>query len=241
MIQHPDFGEIKFEKTLTLRRLSVRILPDSLHVRLPWGSSEKAALQWIETEKQKILKKQQQLKEKLQKKGILISPENPLTTLTFGIIAKPANRETVFFSFKEKTLTIEFPQHKDCTSAAMQKIFWNGINYFLRREAQRILPPRVQYLADLHHFTYAKVSIRSSTSRWGSCAGKKDLKKNINLSFYLLLVPPHLIDYVLLHELCHTREMNHSPLFWAQMDSVTNGKSKALRQELKQYSMPAKE
>ncbi len=53
-----------------------------------------------------------------------------------------------------------------------------------------------------------------------------------------MLVPAHLIEYVILHELCHTREMNHGDKFWKLMDKVTDGKSKALRQELKQYNMP---
>jgi predicted metal-dependent hydrolase len=238
MTTHPDFGEITFERKAKLRRISVQILPDSLRVKLPLTATEKYALEWLETKKQIIVKKQQSLKEKPQKDDLLITPEKLLNTLTFTAIAKPANRENVFFSLKEKVLTIEFPQNKNCETDEMQKVFWNGINYFLRKEAKRILPQRLKYLADLHHFTYANITIRASKSRWGSCSGKKDMKKNINLSFYLLLVPLHLIDYVLLHELCHTREMNHSPRFWTQMDSVTGGKSKALRAELKQFPIP---
>ncbi|WP_373802195.1 M48 metallopeptidase family protein, partial [Bacteroides heparinolyticus] len=61
------------------------------------------------------------------------------------------------------------------------------------------------------------------------------MRGNINLSYYLVLLPKHLIDYVLLHELAHTREMNHGERFWALLDKLTEGKAEALRMELKQY------
>lgn len=78
---------------------------------------------------------------------------------------------------------------------------------------------------------YASVKINSSQGRWGSCSTKKD----INLSYYLVLLPSYLIDYVLLHELCHTREMNHSERFWSLLNQFTEGKALALRGELKKY------
>ena len=75
------------------------------------------------------------------------------------------------------------------------------------------------------------MKINSSRGRWGSCSARKD----INLSYYLVLLPFRLIDYVLLHELCHTREMNHSERFWQLLDRFTGGKALALRKELKEY------
>lgn len=104
----------------------------------------------------------------------------------------------------------------------------------MKKEAKRVLPTRVRLLANQHKFTFSDVKIQSSRTRWGSCSNKQ----NINLSFYVMLLPAHLIDYVILHELCHTVEMNHSERFWKLMDEVTDAKTVALRKEMKRYAMP---
>jgi predicted metal-dependent hydrolase len=101
----------------------------------------------------------------------------------------------------------------------------------LRLEAKVFFPPELKRLAEKHGFKYANLSIRKSKTRWGSCSSKK----NINLSFRLVLLPSHLIEYVMLHELCHTVQMNHSPAFWDLLNRCTLGKAKELSKELKNY------
>ena len=101
----------------------------------------------------------------------------------------------------------------------------------MRHDAKAQLPRRVDELAHMHGFHYEGLTIRSSKTRWGSCTGRN----TISLSLYLMQVPEHLQDYVILHELCHTVHHNHSPRFWALMDKVTDGKAHALRAELHQY------
>ena len=103
----------------------------------------------------------------------------------------------------------------------------------LRRQAQSALPVRLAQLARLHGFQYSGVTIRKSRTRWGSCSSKK----SINLSLYLMMLPEHLIEYVLLHELCHTVQMNHSPAFWALLDRCTGNKAKELRKEIRKYRL----
>ena len=75
-----------------------------------------------------------------------------------------------------------------------------------------------------HNLPYKSVKINSSSGRWGSCS----TRGNINLSYYLVLLPKHLIDYVLLHELAHTREMNHGKRFWALLDRMTDGRAQSI-------------
>jgi predicted metal-dependent hydrolase len=104
----------------------------------------------------------------------------------------------------------------------------------LRARAKQYLPAEMQRLAQLHGFQYKQVKVRKSKTRWGSCSSKGI----INLSFYLTLLPLHLIEYVLLHELCHTVEMNHSAAFWSLLDKHTHNRAKLLRKELRAYHIP---
>lgn len=102
----------------------------------------------------------------------------------------------------------------------------------LKQRALGYLPGKLQQLAKEHGFKYKGLRINKSRTRWGSCSSRT----TINLSFYLMLLPEYLIEYVLLHELCHTVEMNHGPAFWELMDKHTCGRAKQLRKELKLYS-----
>ncbi len=99
----------------------------------------------------------------------------------------------------------------------------------LRKQAKKILPKRLSELANLHGFKYNKVAIRNAKTRWGSCS----YYNNINLNMHLIKLDNELIDYVILHELCHTIEKNHSKRFWDLLESHLPN-SKELRKKLKQ-------
>jgi len=95
-----------------------------------------------------------------------------------------------------------------------------------KAEARRKITGRLDELARRHGFTYNKVSIRNQRTRWGSCSGQG----NISLNMKLVALPPDLFDYVIFHELVHTRIHNHSKKFWKELDKYAgNGKVKAKR------------
>ncbi len=102
----------------------------------------------------------------------------------------------------------------------------------LRAQAKESLPPRLKELADEHGFTYNRVVVKNNISNWGSCSSKG----NINLNLRLVTLPQSLQDYVMLHELCHLREMNHGPRFHALLESMCPD-HRALEKELKQYKI----
>ncbi len=95
-----------------------------------------------------------------------------------------------------------------------------------RAKAKRKLTRRLKHLALKHGFTYNRVFIRNQKTRWGSCSHKN----NISLNMKLVKLPDELMDYVILHELVHTRVKDHSNGFWAELNRlVGNGKGMALR------------
>ncbi len=82
----------------------------------------------------------------------------------------------------------------------------------LRSQAEALLPKRLKALAEQFGFEYGSVSVKQLKGRWGSC----DNKQNIVLNLFLMQLPWQLIDYVLLHELVHTKHLDHSAAFWAE-------------------------
>ncbi|MBQ2173170.1 MAG: M48 family metallopeptidase [Bacteroidales bacterium] len=133
----------------------------------------------------------------------------------------------------------------------MPRVFFNpftGLYYFLRRKPRRApvtpeveqlraqakasLPPRLKELADEHGFTYNRVTIKNNISNWGSCS----VRGNINLNLRLVTLPQPLQDYVMLHELCHLKEMNHGPKFHALLESLCPN-HRTLEKELRQYKL----
>ncbi|MFC2010387.1 M48 family metallopeptidase [Chloroflexota bacterium] len=101
-------------------------------------------------------------------------------------------------------------------------------------DARKRLTDRLYHLAREHGFTCNNVSVREQRTRWGSCSHKN----NISLNVKLVLLPKELIDYVMLHELVHTRIHNHSKKFWAELDRYTgNGKVMAKRLRMDDFRL----
>jgi len=100
----------------------------------------------------------------------------------------------------------------------------------LKREAERLLPPRLQGLAAKHGKSYTSVGVKQLKRRWGSC----DSHRAITLNLFLMELPWDFIDYVLLHELAHTVEMNHGPSFWRVLTGM-NPRARDLSRQLRKH------
>ena len=100
-------------------------------------------------------------------------------------------------------------------SSAAQALSEQDIR-LLTTKAKRVLPVKVNKFANIIGVDYGRITIRMQKSRWGSCSGKG----NLNFNCLLMNAPDEIIDYVVVHELCHRKEMNHSPRFWAHVEAI---------------------
>jgi predicted metal-dependent hydrolase len=128
------------------------------------------------------------------------------------------------------TVLVSYPANEPTTSRSVQGVAEEACVRALRRQAKHLLPQRLAYLAALHGFSYNEVAIKRLKSRWGSC----DQHRNIVLNLFLMQLPWELIDYVLLHELTHTRVLKHGPDFWQAMAEVSPAAT-TLRKNLRAY------
>ena len=101
-----------------------------------------------------------------------------------------------------------------------------------RAKARRRLTRRLKHLAEKHGFTFNRVCIRNQKTRWGSCSHRN----NISLNMKIVRLPEELMDYVILHELAHTRFKNHSNDFWAELNRLV-GNGKSMASSLREYGV----
>lgn len=229
-IEDKELGVIRFICGPKYTRYTLKISKGTIRATMPPDGDEKRMTAFIDANRDKLLR--------LLKKHPARPPvdENTiLHTATFQLKIIRTCRKNMQVSMNKGVLTVECPEHIPVTDELIQRKLHEILKNVFRHEAKRVLPDRVEALARQYGFTYTGIKINSSRTIWGSCTPRKSL----NLSLYLMQLPWHLIDYVILHELCHTREMNHGDRFWALMDQVTDHQSKALRKELKQHKIEA--
>ena len=222
---HPEYGEIEITRNPRARRIILRVRPDALYITLPLRATEKDLAKALD-ECGGRLKAQQQL---MQRPVIDYSFRIDAPLFKFSI--EPATRDKFSIRREGERTTLLCPATASLADERRQEWLRKIILNAMRERAKEVLPARLQQLAAMHNLHYTSVSLRNSRTRWGSCSSRG----TISLNIHLVLLPQILVDYVLLHELCHTVEMNHSERFWARLDTLVKGDSRSLRKILRGY------
>ena len=228
-IEHPVIGEVEVSRSLRARRVSVSVRPPGrVRLTVPRGVGVADALrfldsraEWVEAAKVRVAARV----------GVDEVIGMPYRTRGYELRLFPAETDAISMRIAGGEIRVTFPVGLNYASAEVQGAIRRGIESAWRAEAREMLPGRVDELARRHGLQYRSVSVRNARTRWGSCSARND----ISLSIRLMRLPDDLIDYIILHELCHTVHKNHGPRFHALLDSLTGGCHRVLRRRMLQY------
>ena len=247
-----EFGEIKVRKSKLARAVKISVGVDGvLKASIPYYSPEFAVSRLIRHNRAEIRKMlSEHSSRNIYRDGDLIGKSHTLIfreknsssapSLAFSSGKSVAQSKTKRANQKrtgDKSLNFEISGNQilvygeNLESPLAQAEIRKIVAKILRKQARAYLPRRVDFLAEKHGFTFEKLRFSHTSSRWGSCSSRG----TISLNIALMNLPLHLIDYVIIHELCHTRQMNHSEKFWAEVEKYDPNYRAHVR-EMKNFS-----
>lgn len=206
-----EFGSIAYRRSPQARFVRLRITEDgAIRASLPKRAPLYLIRELVDSSRQEIrrLINEQQAKRVRYENGMNIGHSHRLF-IEYGDVPTPRKKLT------GQTLTVTLPINYREQAASAQAFISSQVKAVLKREAKAYLPRRLRYLADRFGFGYERERFGNQRGRWGSCSSTG----TISLNVALMNLPHEVIDYVLIHELAHTRQMNHSPNFWQIVES----------------------
>lgn len=229
---HPVLGPIVIRKRTGLRRLSIRIdLKKRVILTIPYAVATSEGLAFLDRKSDWVKKSLDTVTKKVENKTIF-TPTTPFRTKSHTLALIPEQRTRISVNLTDETLFIYYPETIDIFQAEFQTYVHTAIEKTLKIEANRVIPPMVLEISKATNLRFKEISIKKVKSRWGSCSAQN----NLSFSIYLMLLPDHLIRYVIIHELCHSIHKNHGPKFWELLDRLTNGEARKLAKEMRLHS-----
>jgi len=161
--------------------------------------------QWIKIEKQKTLRPK-------------FNYQNGDIFYYFGeqvnLMVSPSDKKRTAIKIRGSSIIINL--HHSISKSDGVKTIKQIIENFYKKKAEEVIHDRLQFFNEHYNFKYNRVTLRNQKSRWGSCS----YLKNLNFNWRLIMAPIEVIDYVVVHELCHLKEMNHSQRYWDLVTEV---------------------
>ncbi len=224
-------GEVLFRKSKRAKKINISIKPfEGIVVSFPYYVSYKVAEEAVVSKKDWIYKSIAKMKN-YESKKVVFNELSDFSTRQHKLLIQAKNDGNISVTIRDGKIFVKYPSDILVDSEEVQLAIRKGIERALRIEAKEYLPVRVGQFARMFHFSYSQVHCKNLKSRWGSCS----TRNNINLNIHLMRLPDEFIDYVILHELCHTVHKNHSKKFWDKLESVFPG-SKSVDKKLREFS-----
>ncbi len=220
----PGLGKVTLYKRRGNRSISLSLSHDGrIRISLPMWVPYRAGLEFARTRSEWLSKKQAELQSKFVH-GQAIGKAHHLSLLAVDAKNRVGTR------LKGSDVIVTYPTSMTAGNEAVQAAARTASFRALKKEADSLLPQRLASLAESHGFTYREVRLRHLKSRWGSCSSAG----TITLNIYLMQLPWQLIDYVLMHELIHTKVMKHNTDFWKLFEEHL-ASAKKLRKEVHKH------
>lgn len=225
-----DGIEILLKKSKRAKRVNIRVKPfEGVCVSVPEKMTFEKAKEFATQNAEWIIKNSNKIKEH-EKNQIIYDENTSFTTREHTLRIKRVNNDKTYCRVSNGEILVKMPSSIDIEESQNQKVIRDAIKRAYKKEAKSHLPQRLNTLSINHKLPYKDLRIKDLKSRWGSCSSLN----NINLSLHLMKLPDELIDYVILHELAHTKHKNHSPRFWNYLEEICPN-SKQLNKKLKFY------
>lgn len=221
-VEIPDIGPVILAKRRGAKNMRLTILPNGrLRVSMPVWVPYSAGVAFAAARREWIAQHSAQPSSTVLKDGQRIGKSYRLK-----FVSRPAGVTQARLGINSITITSSLePQHADVQAKAK-----SAAERALKKEAELLLGARLKQLAARYGFKYRALKVKRLSSRWGSCSSRGE----ITLNYFLVQLPWHLIDYVLVHELAHTVHHNHSHRFWQTVENILPD-FKSLRREIKTY------
>lgn len=209
-INDPEFGVIVLKRNANAKYVRLRMQENGvLSITMPRFASTIHAHKLIEASRPQI----RHWKEK-SIDNIQVFEHGDQIGRSHTIHFEPYEGLTAKVTTKELVIAVKYPKNMSPRDPAVQASVKPAIKKALQKEARAYLPRRLSYLAEKYDFKYERVRYGTQKGRWGSCSSSGTISLNVGL----MLLDIDLIDYVLIHELCHTKQMNHSSDFWSLVE-----------------------
>ncbi len=227
-LEIPGVGRVLFKRSRRARHVNIRIKPFvGVVVAVPLGMDISEAMEIVHNHEIWINRHLQKVRES-ERRALIYDGSREIKTRFHKLDVRAAAVNSIHINVSDGFMRVRYPRRLSLRNVRVQSAIKRALILAYREEARIYLPQRLKLLARQHGFSYNRVAIKNHRSRWGSCS----TRNNINLSLHLMRLPDALIDYVLLHELVHTRVKNHGQKFWELLEKIYTG-AKAVDKNLR--------